>query len=208
MGLIRVGVVGAGGRMGTSVCQAVAADPALELVAAVDPHATGQVRNGIEIHGELRALADAEARGRRRLHGRCCVADDGSVAGDARHPRGGGHHRADRRRPRRVPDRVQRQQLHRRQQLRNQRGADDALRRAGGAVLRHRRDHRAAPRREDRCALRDRGDHRQPDGGGQQRVGAGPHAARGLPGRSRRRRARPASMCTPSACAAWWRTRK
>lgn len=61
MGLIRVGVVGAGGRMGTSVCQAVAADPALELVAAVDPHAVGQVRNGIEIHGELRALADAHA---------------------------------------------------------------------------------------------------------------------------------------------------
>ena len=61
MGLIRVGVVGAGGRMGTSVCQAVTADPALELVAAVDPHAVGQVRNGIEIHGELRALADAHA---------------------------------------------------------------------------------------------------------------------------------------------------
>lgn len=61
MGLIRVGVVGAGGRMGTSVCQAVAADPALELVAAVDPHAVGQVCNGIEIHGELRALADAHA---------------------------------------------------------------------------------------------------------------------------------------------------
>ena len=47
--------------MGTSVCQAVAADPALELVAAVDPHAVGQLRNGIEIHGELRALADAHA---------------------------------------------------------------------------------------------------------------------------------------------------
>ena len=61
MGLIRVGVVGAGGRMGASVCQAVAADPALELVAAVDPHAVEQVRNGIEIHAELRALADAHA---------------------------------------------------------------------------------------------------------------------------------------------------
>lgn len=62
MGLIRVGVVGAGGRMGTSVCQAVAADPALELVAAVDPHAIGQVRNGVEIAGELRAFADAHAQ--------------------------------------------------------------------------------------------------------------------------------------------------
>jgi 4-hydroxy-tetrahydrodipicolinate reductase len=34
---IRVGVFGAGGRMGATVCQAVAADPHLELVAAVDP---------------------------------------------------------------------------------------------------------------------------------------------------------------------------
>lgn len=33
----------------------------MELVAAVDPHAVGQVRNGVEIHGELRALADAQA---------------------------------------------------------------------------------------------------------------------------------------------------
>ena len=34
---IRVGVFGAGGRMGATVCKAVAADPDLELVAAVDP---------------------------------------------------------------------------------------------------------------------------------------------------------------------------
>jgi 4-hydroxy-tetrahydrodipicolinate reductase len=38
---IRVGVFGAGGRMGATVCQAVAADPDLELVAAVDPHHSG-----------------------------------------------------------------------------------------------------------------------------------------------------------------------
>ena len=38
---IRVGVFGAGGRMGATVCQAVAEDPALELVAAVDPHHSG-----------------------------------------------------------------------------------------------------------------------------------------------------------------------
>jgi 4-hydroxy-tetrahydrodipicolinate reductase len=37
----RVGVFGAGGRMGTAVCQAVAADKELELVAAVDPHHAG-----------------------------------------------------------------------------------------------------------------------------------------------------------------------
>jgi 4-hydroxy-tetrahydrodipicolinate reductase len=39
--LIRVGVFGAGGRMGSTVCAAVAADPELELVAAVDPYHAG-----------------------------------------------------------------------------------------------------------------------------------------------------------------------
>ena len=34
--MIRVGVVGAAGRMGATVCAAVAADNDLELVAAVD----------------------------------------------------------------------------------------------------------------------------------------------------------------------------
>ena len=58
---IKVGVVGAGGRMGTTVCGAVAADPALRLVAAVDPKAVGQQVHGIAIAGELRALADAGA---------------------------------------------------------------------------------------------------------------------------------------------------
>ena len=48
--------------MGTAVCDAVAADPALQLVAAVDTHAAGQVRNGIEIHAELKALVDADAQ--------------------------------------------------------------------------------------------------------------------------------------------------
>ncbi len=38
---IRVGVFGAGGRMGSTVCQAVADDPDLELVAGVDPQHAG-----------------------------------------------------------------------------------------------------------------------------------------------------------------------
>ncbi|MEO9224383.1 MAG: 4-hydroxy-tetrahydrodipicolinate reductase [Acidimicrobiales bacterium] len=38
---LRVGVFGAVGRMGTAVCNAVLADPALELVAAADPHHAG-----------------------------------------------------------------------------------------------------------------------------------------------------------------------
>jgi 4-hydroxy-tetrahydrodipicolinate reductase len=39
--MVRVGVLGAGGRMGREVCQAIAGDPALELVAAVDPRLAG-----------------------------------------------------------------------------------------------------------------------------------------------------------------------
>jgi 4-hydroxy-tetrahydrodipicolinate reductase len=38
---VRVGVLGAGGRMGSTVCRAVAADPDLELVGAIDPHHAG-----------------------------------------------------------------------------------------------------------------------------------------------------------------------
>jgi 4-hydroxy-tetrahydrodipicolinate reductase len=38
---IRVGVFGAAGRMGLTVCQAVVDDPDLDLVAAVDPHHSG-----------------------------------------------------------------------------------------------------------------------------------------------------------------------
>ena len=59
---LRVGVFGAGGRMGSTVCAAVAADPDLELVAAADPHHDGldlrQV-TGLDLH--LFVLADAEA---------------------------------------------------------------------------------------------------------------------------------------------------
>jgi 4-hydroxy-tetrahydrodipicolinate reductase len=59
---LRVGVVGAGGRMGRAVCGAVAAADDLELVAGVDPHASGEVVEGLTVAGELRALADADAQ--------------------------------------------------------------------------------------------------------------------------------------------------
>ena len=39
---VTVGVFGAGGKMGATVCRAVADDPELELVAAVDPGAAGE----------------------------------------------------------------------------------------------------------------------------------------------------------------------
>ena len=46
--MIRVGVFGACGRMGSTVCQAVLADPELDLVAAVDPfHAGIDLRQAI-----------------------------------------------------------------------------------------------------------------------------------------------------------------
>ena len=63
-----VGVFGAGGRMGATVCRAVLEDPDLELVAAVDPHHEGidlrQV-TGLDTHlqisGGPEALTDAGA---------------------------------------------------------------------------------------------------------------------------------------------------
>ena len=58
--MIRVGVVGAAGRMGATVCAAVAADSALQLVAAIDT--TGDATSqGVPISRELKALADAQA---------------------------------------------------------------------------------------------------------------------------------------------------
>lgn len=47
--MIRVGVNGAGGRMGATVCRAVADDGELELVAAVDPGAVGASVEGVAI---------------------------------------------------------------------------------------------------------------------------------------------------------------
>ena len=57
--LIKVGVNGAGGRMGTEACNAIADDPGLSLVAAVDPQHGGLDRHGVAIATELRAFADA-----------------------------------------------------------------------------------------------------------------------------------------------------
>jgi 4-hydroxy-tetrahydrodipicolinate reductase len=55
---IRVGVFGAGGRMGRTVCEAVCADDDLELVAGVDPNHAGDSVCGIDVAGEPRAMAD------------------------------------------------------------------------------------------------------------------------------------------------------
>jgi 4-hydroxy-tetrahydrodipicolinate reductase len=57
----RVGVVGAGGRMGQEVCRAVSDAPDMELVAAVDPAYVGDDANGRTIVGEVNALSDLGA---------------------------------------------------------------------------------------------------------------------------------------------------
>ena len=46
--------------MGATVCDAIAGDPQLELVAVVDPGAPGSTVHGLTIASELRALADAQ----------------------------------------------------------------------------------------------------------------------------------------------------
>jgi 4-hydroxy-tetrahydrodipicolinate reductase len=58
---IRVGVFGATGRMGRTVCQAVVDDPDLELVAAVDPHHEGlDLRPVTGVDADLVILGQAE----------------------------------------------------------------------------------------------------------------------------------------------------
>ncbi|HTT85971.1 MAG TPA: 4-hydroxy-tetrahydrodipicolinate reductase [Acidimicrobiales bacterium] len=68
--MLRVGVLGAGGRMGREVCRAVAEDPELELVAAVDPRlagidlrqVTGADAAGIQVGGGVDDLERAGAQ--------------------------------------------------------------------------------------------------------------------------------------------------
>jgi 4-hydroxy-tetrahydrodipicolinate reductase len=57
----RVGVVGAGGRMGQEVCRAVTEATDMELVAAVDPAHVGADAGGRTIVGEVNALRDLGA---------------------------------------------------------------------------------------------------------------------------------------------------
>ena len=59
--MIRVGVVGAGGRMGQVVSWAVRGAADMELVAAVDPAHVGEDAAGRAIVGEVKALADLGA---------------------------------------------------------------------------------------------------------------------------------------------------
>jgi 4-hydroxy-tetrahydrodipicolinate reductase len=67
--LIRVGVIGACGRMGMMVCKTVADDPDLALVAAIDRSRVGEAMgplighpklNGVNVSDELDSLTDAD----------------------------------------------------------------------------------------------------------------------------------------------------
>lgn len=71
---MRVGVNGAVGRMGRTVCAAVAADPELEFVAAVGRSGAGEMVEGVEVSDHLHAFADAN----------CDVVVDFTVADAAR----------------------------------------------------------------------------------------------------------------------------
>lgn len=67
---MRIGVFGAGGQMGTTVCRAVADDPELELVSAIDPRlsgidlsqVTGIVGTGLEISASKESLVATKAQ--------------------------------------------------------------------------------------------------------------------------------------------------
>ncbi|HUS62684.1 MAG TPA: 4-hydroxy-tetrahydrodipicolinate reductase, partial [Acidimicrobiales bacterium] len=57
---MRIGVIGACGRMGSAACDALAADAELELVAAVAPGHAGAQAAGVEVSESLDALRDAD----------------------------------------------------------------------------------------------------------------------------------------------------
>lgn len=69
LAVIKVGVVGAAGRMGAEVCRAVAADSEMELVAAVDPGKSGAdlrqtagTDSDLKVAGSIEALKEANAQ--------------------------------------------------------------------------------------------------------------------------------------------------
>jgi 4-hydroxy-tetrahydrodipicolinate reductase len=59
--MMKVGVVGAGGRMGQEVCRAVADASDLSLVATVDPAHAGEEIAGLTVAGDTGALGEAGA---------------------------------------------------------------------------------------------------------------------------------------------------
>ena len=56
---MRIGVSGAAGRMGRTVCAAVAADPDLVLAAVVDPFGIGELIEGVPVSADLEAFSES-----------------------------------------------------------------------------------------------------------------------------------------------------
>jgi 4-hydroxy-tetrahydrodipicolinate reductase len=56
---MRVGVCGAGGRMGATACRAITGDDALELVAAVDPSVAAEIVGGVTVAADVAEFAAA-----------------------------------------------------------------------------------------------------------------------------------------------------
>ena len=209
-GVIRVGVLGAAGRMGREVRRAVAAADDLELVAAVDPEHAGVDADGAADRGSPDALRDAGAEVAVDFTHPSAVLRERPVVSRATaiHAVVGttGLSPADLEELRGLADGGD-GQLHRRAELRARRGAPAAVRGGGGAVLRRRRGDRAPPRREGRRAER----HRARDGA---RDRATPGRARGPPPTRSAPTPPPvaptsgACGCTRCACRASSRTRR
>ena len=104
--VVRVGVVGAGGRMGREVCRAVLGRPGLELVCAVDPGfvgaglsaLVGADAGSLEVAGDVAVLAEAEVEVAVDFTRIEAARADTPVLRGGRHPRRGGAPRASPRR--------------------------------------------------------------------------------------------------------------
>ena len=130
------------GSHGRTVCRAVAADPDLELVAAVDPHhagidlraATGVAVPDVHVAPDARRSPTRTPRWRSTSPSVDAARANLGWCAEQRHPRGRRHHRLQRRRLRpSFATALHHEQLRHRPELRHRRGAHDALRRAGRA---------------------------------------------------------------------------
>ena len=214
---IRVAVMGAAGRMGTTVCRAVLDAADMELVAVIDPPHEGRPLDDFGVSGTDLTLAmlgpevkKAEpqvavdfthveaARGNLRWCGmngvHAVVGTTGLTSSDFQDLSAlfdGERANADRR-----------------PQLRHRGGAHDAPGRHRRALVRVGRDHRAPPRQQARRPVRHGDADRQADGrvvdGMERPTRPRPTSSR-VPGAAR---ARPVSGSTPSASRAWWPTRR
>ena len=213
--VIKVGVFGAGGRMGATVCARRARRARLRAGRRRRP-AARRVDRPV---GRDRPARSRRSRTRSSTPAPRCASTSRSSPRRARTCAGAPRTTSTRSsaRPasptttstssRNLFARGRGERVHR-AELRDRRGADDALRGAGGAVVRDRGDHRAPPRPEGRRAVGHRDAHRGADGRGIAGVGRGPDrrpcvAEARAAGSSTTR-----SGCTRCGCAGWSRTRR